>query len=621
MIFTIRDLTGEIGDAEVSISTPLGRGATAIIYPAVFQGEPCAAKIYHQDRTLDTAKITAMLANVPANVRIRVAGDRHPQLAWPFAILSDRSGRDVGYLMPLVDPAKSFSIDHYYDQILLKKLKSPSEGALSFKLEIARNLCLLVADLHDHGHYFIDIKPQNIRVLLGSHVVTLVDCDGFSIAGPDGTRYPAELVSSDYIAPEAYRNNTIPAQLGETQDRYALAVILFQLMNRGTHPFQGIIHLSSITASTNDEKAAKGLYPHGITPDVRITPRPQSIHFLLDDGLRTLFDAAFIGKSDSRPSARDWADCLDKLLRDKGLGRCDKEPYDLTHMRFTGKQCPTCYLARIKPMTIPSTRVEPVVSSPIPSWKPPTPVPKPESVMSNFGWVVVAILVGLFLIWIVSDSSKPAAPTSKQPVTASGADLPPPPPLEPATRRAPTPAQLEASRGSARSAISAAASNSAPPIPMFNSADASIKYLAWLDGTSEKLKNVKPDLNTRREFLQTLWYESRRAGLEPGLVLGLIETASSFRKYYISENGSRGYMVVSPYWAGLLGDGDAMKLFHMQTNLRFGCVVLRHYLDQRKGDLSFALKDYYESNVFIEGKRQPESEFPDLVMRNMRQWL
>ncbi len=417
MIFTIRDLTGGIGDAAVSIRTPLGRGATAIIYPAVFQGEPCAAKIYHQDRALDTAKITAMLANVPANVRIRVAGDRHPQLAWPFAILSDRSGRDVGYLMPLVDPAKSFSLDHYYDQILLKKLKSPSEGALSFKLEIARNLCLLVADLHDHGHYFIDIKPQNIRVLLGSHVVTLVDCDGFSIAGPDGRRYPAELVSSDYIAPEAYRNNTIPAQLGEAQDRYALAVILFQLMNRGTHPFQGIIHLSSITASTNDEKAAKGLYPHGITPDVGITPRPQSIHFLLDDGLRTLFDAAFVGKSDSRPLARDWADSLDKLLRDKGLGRCDKEPYDLTHMRFTGKQCPTCYLAGIKPMTVPSTRVEPVVSSPTPSRKTPIPVPKPESAMSNSEWMVIAILVGMVLIlmWIASGSSKPAAPTTQSP--------------------------------------------------------------------------------------------------------------------------------------------------------------------------------------------------------------
>jgi soluble lytic murein transglycosylase-like protein len=92
---------------------------------------------------------------------------------------------------------------------------------------------------------------------------------------------------------------------------------------------------------------------------------------------------------------------------------------------------------------------------------------------------------------------------------------------------------------------------------------------------------------TRIEFLETVWYESRRAGLETSLVLGLIQVESGFRKYAISSAGARGYMQVMPFWARLIGDGDASRLFHMQTNLRFGCVILRHYLDRERATCSW----------------------------------
>lgn len=342
------DLTGEVGAVTVDTDQALGRGATAFVYAATLGDASCAAKIYREGRMLQREKIHAMLANPPTNVRIQVAGAEHPQMAWPFALLRDASGNDVGFLMPRVDLSKSFSLDHFYDLALLKKLKSPSEAALSYKLEIARNLSLLVADLHDHGHYFIDMKPQNIRVSLGSHVVTLLDCDGFSISGKDGKRFPAELLSTDYISPEAFRGQMTPQALGEAQDSYALAVILFQLLNRGTHPFQGIIDSAEIAANTNDEKAAAGLYPHGLKADQRISPRPQSTHFLLDDQLRQLFDSAFTKEGKHRPSARDWAHCFDQLLKTKALTRCQKEPYDPNHIRFEGKECPECYLAQLR---------------------------------------------------------------------------------------------------------------------------------------------------------------------------------------------------------------------------------------------------------------------------------
>jgi soluble lytic murein transglycosylase-like protein len=130
---------------------------------------------------------------------------------------------------------------------------------------------------------------------------------------------------------------------------------------------------------------------------------------------------------------------------------------------------------------------------------------------------------------------------------------------------------------------------------------------------SERLKRRKSEHATRVEFLETLWYESRRAGLEPELVLGLIQVESGFRKYAVSRAGAIGYMQVMPFWSRLIGDGDAARLFHMQANLRFGCVILRHYLDMEGGDLYLALGRYNGS--------RGRPEYPNAVFAARRLWL
>jgi soluble lytic murein transglycosylase-like protein len=145
---------------------------------------------------------------------------------------------------------------------------------------------------------------------------------------------------------------------------------------------------------------------------------------------------------------------------------------------------------------------------------------------------------------------------------------------------------------SVRTALSSAVTNRAPPIPEFTETEARMAYLRWLGAMSERLKKKKTDWQTRKEFLQTVWYESRRAGLDTALVMGLIQVESNFRKFAVSGVGARGYMQVMPFWTRALGDGDAGKLFHMQTNLRFGCVILRHYLNQENGDLFLGLGRY-----------------------------
>ena len=163
-----------------------------------------------------------------------------------------------------------------------------------------------------------------------------------------------------------------------------------------------------------------------------------------------------------------------------------------------------------------------------------------------------------------------------------------------------------------RTALSSAVANHAPPVPEFPDTESRLKYLRWLAASSHRLQKRMPVLETRKEFLQTVWYESQRAGLDVMLVMGLIQVESNFRKHAISSAGACGFMQVMPFWMRSIGDGDTAKLFHMQTNLRFGCVILRHYLDREKGDLFMALGRYNGS--------RGRAEYPDAVLGAKRHW-
>ena len=164
-----------------------------------------------------------------------------------------------------------------------------------------------------------------------------------------------------------------------------------------------------------------------------------------------------------------------------------------------------------------------------------------------------------------------------------------------------------------RSALSAAVAAAAPPEPLLPTDSDQQGYAQWQMANSQRLARYKKHPTERQEFLQTLWYEARRAGLPLSLVMGVVQVESAFRKFAISSAGARGYMQVMPFWARLIGDGDDSRLFHMQTNLRFGCVILRHYLDRERGDLFMALGRYNGS--------RGQSTYPQAVQTAQRQWL
>ncbi len=128
----------------------------------------------------------------------------------------------------------------------------------------------------------------------------------------------------------------------------------------------------------------------------------------------------------------------------------------------------------------------------------------------------------------------------------------------------------------------------------------------WLAAMSSRLAKKMPDRVAREEFLVTVHYEAKRAGLDPQLVLGLIQVESAFRKYAVSSVGARGYMQVMPFWAKLIGTSE-QNLFHLRINLRYGCTILRHYLQIENGNLFRALGRYNGSL----GK----AEYPNMVLR------
>ena len=144
------------------------------------------------------------------------------------------------------------------------------------------------------------------------------------------------------------------------------------------------------------------------------------------------------------------------------------------------------------------------------------------------------------------------------------------------------------------------------PVPTDNANRAELQ--PWLSEMSRRLAHKMSNDRERRELLATVYYEAMRAGLDPQLLLAVMYHESGFKKFAVSSVGARGYMQVMPFWVGAIGVSD-QNLFNLRTNLRYGAVILRHYLDLEKGDYYRALGRYNGSL----GK----PEYPTAVMAAM----
>ncbi len=304
----------------------LNQGADGAIH-ASLDGQ-YAIKLYH-DADKDAKrqdKLWQMIAQPPQSARQGEAG-----FTWPIALVADYKQRFLGFAMPLLDLSEHVQLE----MLLSKRTRALHQlpDDIRFRIKVAVSLCQQIAALHQLGHAIIDLKPANLSVNKRSAQVCIVDCDGFAIKGPKGD-FPAHQYTAGFIAPEAYRQQQPPQALDQEQDKFALAVILFQLLNHGLHPFQGVPKQGRDLPTDNQNKIGQQLYPYGAKAHADIAPSPWSLHLDFPAELINSFSRSLT--STARLSALDWVKLLEGLTAK--LKQCNKA----NSHQFWGHVCPHC---------------------------------------------------------------------------------------------------------------------------------------------------------------------------------------------------------------------------------------------------------------------------------------
>lgn len=441
---------------------PLGGGGEGRVYRAAnFSGR--AAKIYISGAAEvaeeKRAKIEAMIARPPELLRHFVGGKPIPLFTWPQNIIVDDDDKFAGFLMPEVARDAAVRLMAYLDGRLAARHLSEDDRSLPRRIEICRNLASLVAYTHAQHHLIVDMKPDNVFLFKDTAVLCLVDTDSFSISAAGDRRFPASRYMLDYRAPEIILNEVAAEKvLDEQQDLFALAVMLFQILNNGIHPFSGIVG-GNMEDRSIEGYVRNGMYPYGLSLNPWCGPALASTHTCIERGTRELFDRAFVlvGSNPARPTAAEWRNHFDALIKSKPYAKCAKKPDQVLHIHFAGLECPQCMLepaARAPreassvrtPAPVSAAQEDAAVSST-------TEEEKPRSAGRFWlmaGWFGLMIFVAAVLATILwpkdreqfsapAPSLPPASTSAPAPATAPAPAPAPAPVPAPAPALAPTP--------------------------------------------------------------------------------------------------------------------------------------------------------------------------------------
>lgn len=325
------------GRSETVELIPIGKsgGAGEVFNIA---GKPgYVAKLYHA-ATKDTQlnhyarKIRWMMANKPALPEIPSEYEGIVQLAWPVAMVM-KGSKFAGFVMEKIDFQRTMELDY-----LLTRRQAASEGFeadFGKLVAVCYNLAALIESLHSKKIAVVDLKPINLKVYKSELFVSILDCDGFHIYS-DGFISEAPQVTPEYLAPEFHDK---PVANPEAQDRFALATIIFRLLNYGIHPYTGVAANNFQYPQELAGRIRQGIYPYGRSRHKHVRAAPASVHECLPDSVRELFDRSFNSVSSGRASAWEWAMVLREFAsRTAGqMSVCEKG-----HLQFLGKSCPTC---------------------------------------------------------------------------------------------------------------------------------------------------------------------------------------------------------------------------------------------------------------------------------------
>ena len=341
-------LEGGGSSLRIRLGARIGRGADGVVFEV--SSEPgLAVKIYAtQAGEIDSVSARRLEARIAAMIRFPPrmdepfrdgSGRQFPQIAWPDGRILSLRREPIGFVMPRVPGDLGCELEEILTPRGRKLAKFPESYAV--RVRAARNLAALLSELHEAEHFVVDLKPKNVMAYKAPSalgLVALLDTDGFSIYGGAGRRFAAEKASEEYMAPEMAGGALKFSDAGELQDRWALAVIIFRLLNEGYHPYSG--KLTSGENCTLHERVVRGLYAYGRTRNTQIDPNPLSLHEYFDPQTREFFDRAFGQTQRLRPSAREWREHLSPFDA-SAQGRLKQCGADSNHWHF-GAGCGLC---------------------------------------------------------------------------------------------------------------------------------------------------------------------------------------------------------------------------------------------------------------------------------------
>lgn len=300
------------------------------------------AKIYHATTSQAHLaryrhKVQWMVDHKPTLPQVPAEYHDIVQLAWPEALILRRS-RFVGFAMRKITFERTLELDY-----LLNRRQCAQEGFdadYGKLLTVCFNLASLINCLHEKRIAIVDLKPMNVKVHKAELYVSILDCDGFHI-DTEEFRSEAPQVTPEYLAPE-FQDGAVTHP--EAQDGFALATIIFRLLNYGIHPFTGVASDHNKHPLELAGRIKQGLYPYGRVAHKSVRKVPASVHEAFPERLRELFDRAFAPRGELRPSAREWVEALSIFASNSSsqISPCEKG-----HLRFSGRPCPTCLRAAL----------------------------------------------------------------------------------------------------------------------------------------------------------------------------------------------------------------------------------------------------------------------------------
>ncbi|HEX9929155.1 MAG TPA: tetratricopeptide repeat protein [Pyrinomonadaceae bacterium] len=301
----------------------LGRGGEGSVF-TILESPESVAKIYHASVSAEKAEKLRQMVALKSDKLLRLS-------AWVTDVLQNEAGETIGFLMPRL----SFGTQiHELYNPASRRRRFP-EADWRFLIRAAANSARAFAVVHQHGHSIGDVNHGNI-VIARDATVRLIDCDSYHLNAPERS-FLCEVGVSTHTPPELQGKSLRDVARTENHDNFGLAVLIFQLLFMGRHPFSGKFLGDGENTLENSIRERRFAYGED-APERQMNQPPGTLPLdAVSPNAASLFRRAFL-EIKNRPTAREWADALDQLEND--LRECN---FNQSHFYWNGlEKCAWC---------------------------------------------------------------------------------------------------------------------------------------------------------------------------------------------------------------------------------------------------------------------------------------